>query len=130
MLLPSSAWTTFPGQRSGLRVARPWEGEGLPHDVTRVTARSAQVDHDRLRATLAWTAASLPAGTAVTTTVGSCATAGAGCRRFPETVANQIGRAGFGARPMLARADRHPVLTYSARTPNASLFDLVMPWPR
>jgi hypothetical protein len=130
MLLPASAWTTFPGQRFGLRVARPWEGEGTPYDVTAVTARSAQLDHERLRATLAWTAASIPPGTPVTTDAGSCATAGAGCRRFPSTVANQIGRAGFGGRPALARADPRAALGFSARTPSASLFDLVMPWPR
>jgi hypothetical protein len=45
-------------------------------------------------------------------------------------VANQIGRAGFGERPDLARSTERQVLTVAARTPSAAVFDLVMPWPR
>jgi hypothetical protein len=128
LLLPVSAWTTFSGRRFGLRVARPWEGEGLPYDLTSVTAGAAQEDHDHLRATLSWTAA-LPAGTPVKTVAGPCPP-GQACGLSSQTVANQAGRAGFGMRPDLARTARRQLLTFGARTPSASLFDLVMPWPR
>jgi len=56
MLLPARAWSTFTGQSFGLRVARPWEGDHLPYDVTAVGARTAQLDSDRVRPTFSWTA--------------------------------------------------------------------------
>jgi hypothetical protein len=130
MLLPASAWTSFAGQRFGLRVARPWEGDRLAYDARTIDARGSQVDADRLRATLSWTARAIPAGTVVTTTTGECRAAGAACPPPGESVSNQIGRAGEGRRPLLPRAEPKQVLTYAARTAEGPLFDLVMPWPR
>lgn len=129
MLLPASAWTTFSGQRFGLRVARPWEGDRLPYDVTSVDVRAAQKDHAHLLATLTWTAA-LAAATPITTIAGACPTPAGACGLSSQTTANQIGRASFGMRPDLTRTIHRQPLTFSARTPSTFLFDLVMPWPR
>ena len=45
-LLPASAWTRFAGQGFGLRVARPWEGDLLPYDVTTIAVRWRHSDHE------------------------------------------------------------------------------------
>jgi hypothetical protein len=129
MLLPASAWTTYADRAFGLRVARPWEGDGLPYDVRTVAARAAQIDHDRLRPTLSWTARGVAPQAIVTTTAGPCAT-GVACPYVWQRMANQIGRVGFGGRPHVRRTEARQVLTFGARTLNGSLFDLVMPWPR
>jgi hypothetical protein len=127
MLLPASAWTTYAQRAFGVRVARPWEGDGLPYDLTALTARTAQINHDRLRATMAWTATGLAPGAAVTTAVSPCAAA---CPLSWQDVANQIGHVGFGERPFLPRTDDRQVFDLSARGPDGNLFSLAMPWPR
>lgn len=127
MLLPSSAWTTFADRAFGVRVARPWEGDAQPSEVAALTARTAQIDHNRLRATLAWTATGLPPGATVTTTSGACAAA---CPFSWQDVANQIGRVGFAERPSLRRTDDRQVFNLAARAPGGNLFSLVLPWPR
>jgi hypothetical protein len=129
MLLPASAWTRFAGQGFGLRVARPWEGDLLPYDVTTIAVRGSQVDAGRLDATLAWTAR-LPAGTLVSTTAGQCQAADAGCPPVSQTAAGAGGRASSERRQPLPRVRSRQMLTYGARTSEGSLFDLVMPWPR
>jgi hypothetical protein len=127
MVLPASAWTTFADRAFGVRVARPWEGDRLPYELTALTAGSAQIDRDRLRTTMAWTAAGLAPGAIVTTTVGRCPAA---CPLSWQEVTNQIGRVGFGERPFLRRTDDRQVLDLAARGPDGNLFSLVMPWPR
>ena len=129
VLLPSSAWTVFPGQRFGLRVARPWEGDGLPYDITTIAARGSQVDADTLQATLGWTA-DIPPGTVVTTTAGTCPAGGVACPPPSETMADRLGHANESRNPRLQRAAPKQVLSYGARTADGSMFDLVMPWPR
>ncbi len=129
MLLPASAWTTYPDRAFGLRIARPWEGDRLPYDVRTIAVRAAQIDRDRLRPTLSWTARGVAPQAIVTTTAGPCMEAPA-CRYAWQRMANQIGRVGFGGRPHATRTDARQVLTFGARTLNGSLFDLVMPWPR
>lgn len=129
MLLPASAWTTYADRAFGLRITRPWEGDRLPYDVRTIAVRAAQIDLDRLRPTLSWTARGVAPQAIVTTTVGPC-TGDAACRYAWQRMANQIGRVGFGGRPHATRTDALPLLTFGARTLNGSLFDLVMPWPR
>jgi hypothetical protein len=128
MLLPASAWTTYADQAFGLRIVRPWEGDRLPYDVRTIAVRGAQIDRDRLRPTLSWTARGVAPQAIVTTTFGPCA--GAACPYASQRMANQIGRVGFGGRPHATRTDARQLLTFGARTLNGSLFDLVMPWPR
>lgn len=129
MLLPASAWTTYPDQAFGLRITRPWEGDRLPTDVRTIAVRAAQIDAGRLRPTLSWTARGVAPQAIVTTTVGPC-TGDAACRYAWQRMANQIGRVGFGGRPHATRTDARQLLTFGARTLNGRLFDLVMPWPR
>jgi hypothetical protein len=129
MLLPASAWTTYADQAFGLRITRPWEGDRLPYDVRTIAVRAAQIDQNRLRPTLSWTARGVAPEAIVTTTLGPC-TGGAACRYAWQRMANQIGRVGFGGRPHATRTDARQLLTFAARTLNGSLFDLVMPWPR
>jgi hypothetical protein len=129
MLLPAIAWTTYADRAFGLRVLRPWEGDRLPYDVRTIAARAAQIDQDRLRPTLSWTARGVAPQALVTTTVGAC-TAGTVCPYAWQRMANQIGRVGFGGRPHVRRTEERQLLTFGARTLSGSLFDLVMPWPR
>jgi|GEM_PF-7013369 len=129
VLLPASAWTTFAGRSFGLRVARPWEGDHLPYDVRSVAARSAQLDHDHLRPTLAWVA-QVPVATQVTTQVEPCSVALTLCVRSWQTVSNQIGRASFGERPRLVRTEAEETLSFGARGTSGRLFTLTLPWPR
>jgi hypothetical protein len=129
MLLPASAWTTLAGRSFGVRIARPWEGDGLPYDVRTIASRAAQIDEGRLRPTLSWTAAGVAPQAIVSTTAGPCA-AGAACPFAWQRMANELGRVGFGGRPHVPRIEPGQVLTFGARTLNGSLFDLVMPWPR
>jgi hypothetical protein len=128
MLLPASAWTRYADRSFGLRIARPWEGDELPYDVATIAARASQIDRERLRPTLSWTAAGVAPQAVVTTTVGPCA-AGASCRAW-QRMADLVGRVGFGGRPHLVRMETRQVLTLDARTLDGSLFNLVMPWPR
>lgn len=128
MLLPARAWTRYADRSFGVRIARPWEGDALPHDVQAIAVRAAQIDHLRLLPTLSWTAAGVPPQGVVTTTIGPCA-AGAPCRAF-QRMADQHGRVGFGARPNLVRTETRQVLTFEASTLDARLFNLVLPWPR
>jgi hypothetical protein len=130
MLLPSSAWTAFAQQAFGLRVSRPWEGDALPYDLRSVGLRAAQIDRDRLRASLRWSANAPPA-TTVTTVAGRCVPADAACAALVrQTTATPARTATFSARPTLRRVVARQTLLVDATTPDGYLFTLKMPWPR
>ncbi len=130
MLLPASAWTKFPAVAFGVRIARPWEGDGLPVDVRALTALGTQVSATALRASLQWHATAPPA-TPITTVFGPCAMAIDPCVPFSGvTTLSPVGTGAFSVRRTLEPPNGTRILEFKAATAGNFLFGLRMPWPR
>lgn len=127
LLLPDRAWRSYPGRRFGLRVYRPWEGEGSPFDVLSVSTNAPQAGATTMVPVLGWSLRAARSAD-VTTIVSACGGL-AGCpqRESTQTV-GPAGTARFASRPSLERS-RPGYWSFYARSADGVLFNVTMPWP-
>jgi hypothetical protein len=129
LLLPARAWTAYPDRAFGLRVYRPWEGDGLPYDVRAVRAAAAQLSPQKLRPTFSWTAGA-DSETRVETVESPCAGTAQCTAPTKSTTIPAGGEASFLDRPILPRPSRPLIWSFFVRAGDAILFNATMPWPR